>query len=79
MIENTWVSAREASNLLGVSEGTLQTWREVGYLKPGTHWRSSPDSQSNPWKPDVIYHIRWCKEEMAYWKAQDAPIRDIAA
>ncbi len=79
MRESPWVSGKEASASLGVSEKTLQLWREVGYLKPGTHWRSSSLSQSLPWKPEVIYHLRWCKEEIDYWQAQDAPINDLAA
>ncbi len=79
MNHSPWVSVEEATSSLGVSEKTLQHWREVGYLKPGTHWRSSPVSNSIPWQPEVIYHLRWCREEMDYWRAQDAPIEDIAA
>ncbi len=79
MTESAWLSGKKASEKLGVSEGTLDLWREVGYLKPGTHWRSSQNSQVNPWTPEVIYHLRWCKEEIAYWRAQDAPINNIAA
>jgi len=77
--ESPWVSAKEASNQLGVSENTLHLWREIGYLKPGTHWRSSQESQTTPWKPEVIYHLRWCKEEIDYWLSEDAPIKNIAA
>ena len=79
MKENPWVTSSQASIQLGVSEETLQYWREVGYLKPGTHWRSSPNAQTAPWTPEVIYHLRWCREEMEYWRAQDAPITDFAA
>ncbi len=79
MAKNPWVSGQEVSESLGISEKTLQRWREIGYLKPGTHWRSAPKPQSIPWKPEVIYHLRWCKEEMEYWLAQDAPINDLAA
>ncbi len=79
MRESPWVSAMEASENLGVSESTLKHWREVGYLKPGTHWRSSPDGQEIPWSPEVLYHLHWCKEEMDYWRAHDAPISNIAA
>jgi len=75
----TWGSVKEASQYLGVSEKTLQLWREIGYLKPGTHWRSSLKSNALPWKPEVVYHLRWCKEEINYWLDQDAPINDIAA
>ena len=74
-----WLLEEDASRHLGVSQKTLQHWREIGYLKPGTHWRSAHESQSMPWKPEVIYHLRWCKEEIDYWLAQDAPINNIAA
>ena len=79
MSKSPWVAGQEASACLGVSEETLQLWREIGYLKPGTHWRSSPNSHAIPWKPEVIYHLRWCKEQMEYWRNHDAPIRDLAA
>ena len=39
MSESPWVTEKEASNQLGVEEATLQFWREIGYLRPGTHWR----------------------------------------
>ena len=79
MSDTPWVSGKEASQRLGVSEKTLKLWRDVGYLKPGTHWRSSQRSHFRPWNPDVVYHLRWCKEEIDYWLAQDAPIKKIAA
>ncbi len=79
MQENPWATSIEASNFLGVSENTLELWREIGYLKAGTHWRSAPISQVSPWRPEVIYHLRWCKEEMEYWRAHDARIVEIAA
>ncbi len=79
MQENPWATSIEASNFLGVSENTLELWREIGYLKPGTHWRSAPISQVSPWRPEVIYHLRWCKEEMEYWRAHDARVVEIAA
>ncbi|WP_320667998.1 hypothetical protein [Prochlorococcus sp. MIT 1307] len=77
--DSPWVSGKEASHHLGVSEKTLQLWREIGYLKPGTHWRSALTSHQMPWKPEVLYHLRWCEEEINYWLAQDAPINDMAA
>ena len=79
MSNSPWVSGEEASQRLGVSEKTLKFWRDVGYLKPGTHWRSSQREHSMPWNPEVVYHLRWCKEEIDYWLAQDAPINKIAA
>ena len=79
MKDNPWATSIEASETLGVSEQTLEHWREVGYLKPGTHWRSAPNSDVIPWTPEVIYHLRWCKEEIDYWKSHDAAIKDVAA
>ena len=79
MTDPFWLNEKEASIRLGVSEITLRRWREIGYLKPGTHWRSSPDSEALPWKPTVIYHLRWCKEVIDYWKGKDAPISELAA
>ena len=74
-----WVSEKEAGEIFGVDEKTLQFWREAGYLKPGTHWRSSNDSEQLPWKPKVFYHINWCKEVIEYWKEHDAPVGHLAA
>ena len=79
MTRSSWVSSIEASEQLGVTERTLHHWREVGYLKPGTHWRSSPESSMTPWSPEVIYHLNWCQEEMEYWRAHDARIIEDAA
>ena len=76
-----WVSAKEASLQLGISESTLSVWRQVGYLKPGTHWRSS--SEFFPVLKRIVrhflvtefhYHLEWCREEMDYWRSHDAKI-----
>ncbi len=74
MVTKPWVTSKKASELLGVSEQTLNKWREVGYLKPGTHWRSSPGLGQQPWSPQVIYHLLWCKEKIEYWRMHDAPL-----
>ena len=79
MMKDHWLIEKEASNQLGVSEKTLIYWREIGYLKPGTHWRSSTEENSIPWKPNVVYHLNWCKEVIDYWREKDAPIADLAA
>ena len=42
MPNTQWLLEEDASRHLGVSQKTLQHWREIGYLKPGTHWRSAP-------------------------------------
>ncbi len=79
MSSNQWLLEEEASKRLGVTSKTLQIWREMGYLKPGTHWRSAPVQHSMPWKPEVIYHFSWCKEIIEYWRNRDAPLSDLAA
>ena len=79
MKDKTWVSSIEASQSFGVYEKTLDLWREVGYLKAGTHWRSSPSSDSKPWNPTVIYRLNWCKEIIEYWRSRDVPMTDLAA
>ncbi|WP_320664250.1 MerR family transcriptional regulator [Prochlorococcus sp. MIT 1223] len=79
MNESPWLNELEASKKLGVTKDTLRIWREIGYLKPGTHWRSAPSPQDNPWSPKVIYHVRWCKEIIDYWAKEDAPVsRQVA-
>tara|TARA_Y100001968_G_scaffold330263_1_gene381608 strand:- start:895 stop:1134 length:240 start_codon:yes stop_codon:yes gene_type:complete len=79
MNESPWVNEELASEKLGVSEDTLRSWREIGYLKPGTHWRSSPVEEQIAWKPKVIYHLRWCKEIIDYWDNEDAPVSRLVA
>ena len=79
MSDNQWLGEEAASKHLGVSQKTLQHWREIGYLKPGTHWRSANIDNPLPWKPNVIYHLSWCKEIIEYWRDRDAPISDLAA
>ena len=79
MTSDKWLLEDEASKELGVTKKTLRYWREVGYLKPGTHWRSAPVDNVSPWNPKVIYHLCWCKEIIEYWRSKDAPLSDIAA
>ena len=38
-----WLSEKEASQVLRVDEQSLEVMIEMGYLKPGTRWRSSND------------------------------------
>ena len=72
MIEQSmWLSEKEASEVLRVDEQSLEVLRERGYLKPGSHWRSSNDPKQLPWKPKVFYFIRGCKEVIEYWQNND--------
>ena len=80
MIEDSiWLSEKEASEVLKVDEQSLNVLREKGYLKPGSHWRSSNDPKQLPWKPKAFYFISGCKEVIDYWKDKYASIDQIAA
>ena len=60
--KSKWLSLKEASKVLKVDEQTLELLREGGYLRPGSHWRSSTDAEQLPWNPIVFYRISGCKE-----------------
>ena len=79
MSESPWVSEKEASNQLGVNEKTLLYWREIGYLKPGTHWRKLDEGENHSLKPTVLYHLRWSQEVIEYWRDHNAPMTDLVA
>ena len=80
MIEpTTWLSEKEASEVLRVDEQTLEVLRERGYLKPGTHWRSSNDPNQLPWKPRVFYSISKCKEVLEDFQNNDDSFDQIPA
>ena len=53
--------------------------RERGYLKPGSHWRSSNDPNQLPWKPKVLYFLSGCKEVIEYWQNIDDSFAQRAA
>tara|TARA_Y100001968_G_C19378823_1_gene729198 strand:- start:562 stop:804 length:243 start_codon:yes stop_codon:yes gene_type:complete len=63
-----WISENEASKVLAIGIPTLDVLRELGYLKPGTHWRSSLDPKQLPWSPKVVYQISGCREAIEDWK-----------
>ena len=72
MIEaSIWLSEKEASEVLRIDENSLEMLRERGYLKPGSHWRSSNDPKQLPWKPKVFYSISECKDIIEYWQKND--------
>ena len=62
-----------------MNKKTLDFWRETGYLKPGTHWRSSFEAEQIPWNPKVIYNIKLCWELIEYTKENDATAKHLAA
>tara|TARA_B100001029_G_C14612324_1_gene209639 strand:+ start:248 stop:490 length:243 start_codon:yes stop_codon:yes gene_type:complete len=74
-----WLSEKEASEVLRVDAQTLEMLREGGYLKPGSHWRSSTDTEQLPWKPKAFYRISRCKEVIEYCQDNDAFSEKIAA
>ena len=72
MIEaSIWLLEKEASEALCVDQQSLDLMRESGYLKPGSHWRSSNDPMQLPWKPKVFYFIKGCKEVIKKWQKKD--------
>ncbi len=77
--ESNWLSAKEASEVLRVDEQLLEVLREMGYLKPGSHWRSSNDPKQLPWKPKVFYLIGGCKAVVDSWKKNYVSSDQIAA
>ena len=79
MVYNPWVDPQIASKCMGVSENTLSLWRNIGYLKYGTHWRKSYCLRLENKKEAILYHLDWCKEEMEYWKSRNAIIEVVAA
>jgi len=74
-----WLSGKEASEVLSVKEQTLEVLRERGYLRPGSHWRSSTDPEQLPWKPKVFYLISECKEVIEYWQGIESSLNQIKA
>tara|TARA_B100000459_G_C8491295_1_gene163104 strand:- start:315 stop:578 length:264 start_codon:yes stop_codon:yes gene_type:complete len=74
-----WLSGKDAGDVLNVDEKYLELLRERGYLKPGSHWRSSNEPKQLPWKPTVFYLISGCKEVIEYWKHNDASFDQVAA
>ena len=74
-----WLSQKKASEVLRVDEQSLEVLREMGYLKPGSHWRSSEDPNQLPWKPKVFYFISGCKEVVEYLQKNDDSFTQKAA
>ena len=69
MIEKSiWLSGKDASEVLRVDEQSLDFLREIGDLKPGSHWRSSNDPDQLPWKPKVFYLVSGCKKVIDHCK-----------
>ena len=77
--QSMWLSEKEAGKLLEVEEQYLELLRERGYLRPGSHWRSSDEIKQVPWKPKVSYFISGCKEVVEYWKKNENSFDQIAA
>jgi len=80
MIESSiWLSGKDASEVLNVDEKYLELLRERGFLKPGSHWRSSSEAKQLPWKPKVFYFISSCKEVIEYWQRKNDSCHQAAA
>ena len=78
-IESQWVSEKQVSEVLRIEQKNLEVLREMGFLKPGTHWKSSLDPKQLPWCPKVLYNIRCCKEFIEHWDKHDYSFSKIAA
>ena len=74
-----WLSGKEASEVLRIDEKILEDLRERGFLKPGSHWRSSNDPEQLPWKPKVFYCICGCREFLRNWQDHYFSSRQMAA
>tara|TARA_Y100001968_G_scaffold148636_1_gene135946 strand:+ start:1467 stop:1709 length:243 start_codon:yes stop_codon:yes gene_type:complete len=80
MVEpSMWLSEKEASEVLRVDQQALELLREMGYLKPGAHWRSSNDPKQLPWKPKAFYSVSGCREVIESSQNNDASFDQIAA
>ena len=62
MLGNIWFKSDQAAEKLGISEEDLSCLRENGSLKPGIHWKSSPNGQKKPWKPEALYNTKLCRK-----------------
>ena len=62
MLENIWHSSNLAADNLGITEIKLSHLREIGFLKPGIHWKSAPLGQKKPWNPEALYNSTLCKK-----------------
>ena len=76
---SNWLSGKEASVILNVEERYLDLLRERGYLKPGSHWRSSNEANQIPWKPKVSYLISGCMEVIEYCQHNNESFEQQAA
>jgi len=69
-----WVSGREASAYLCISETTLSRWRKA-YLIPGKHYRRHLLDSGSP----LLYQLELCEKEMNKRCALDPQIMEFAA
>ena len=69
-----WATAREARELLGVSERTLARWRHASLLRPGEHWRRKFPCANSP----VLYHLHHCEQTMNEASARSAHLLEPA-
>ena len=71
MLGNIWHSSNSAAAYLGITEIKLSYLRENGFLKPGTHWKSSPHGQKKPWNPEALYNSSLCKKIIDKYYSED--------
>ncbi len=63
-----WFDSKNASEMLGFSEKSLNCWRRCGYLKSGKHWRMIQSNFENI----ILYNVDQCSIEMHQWWDRDA-------
>tara|TARA_B100000579_G_C22244023_1_gene581788 strand:- start:321 stop:554 length:234 start_codon:yes stop_codon:yes gene_type:complete len=62
MLGDIWNTSELTAKILGITEIKLSYLRQSGILKPGIHWKSSPDGQKKPWNPKAIYNTKMCRK-----------------
>ena len=59
-MESFWLTAREASAYLRVSERQLLRWRQAGIFEAGVHYRRKFPSPNSA----LLYQIKLCEKAM---------------
>ncbi len=62
-----WVTSRQASDHLQMSEKTLYRWRQSNILKAGTHFRRKFPANNSP----ILYNLELCEQAMSDAFARD--------
>ncbi len=63
----TWEESSIASQKLGLSENTLNSWRDCGYLESEKHWKYF----FNGSRRAIMYNLEQCSLEITSWWGTD--------